>query len=90
MPTPLLLLLLSLLILPGCIPLYIRGAHMAVSTVAGVASGVAAGGASAEAELPHERVVLLELYKNCLRQQALTPGVECGRYRAAVLAAPTP
>ena len=90
MPIPLLLLLLGLLILPGCIPLYIRGAQMAVSTVAGVASGVGAGGSTAEAELPHERAALLELYKNCLRQQALTPGVDCGRYRAALLAAPPP
>jgi hypothetical protein len=89
MRTPLILPLLSLLILPGCIPLYIRGAQMAVSTVAGVASGVAPGGAPAEAELPQEKTALLELYRSCLRQRALTPGVDCGRYRAAVLAAPT-
>jgi hypothetical protein len=88
MCTPLLLPLLSLLLLPGCIPLYITGARMAVSTMAGVASGVAAGGAPAEAALPQERAALLAAYKQCLTQRATTPALDCGRYRAAVLAAP--
>jgi hypothetical protein len=89
MPTPLILSLLSLFLLSGCIPLYIRGAQMAVSTVAGVASGVAGAGGPAEAELPHEKAALLELYRSCLQQSTLTPGIDCGRYRAAVLAATT-
>ena len=62
---------------------------MAVSTIAGVASSVAAGGPPAEAELPQERAALLESYKRCLTQRATTVGMDCGRYRAAVLEAPT-
>jgi hypothetical protein len=78
--------LLSLL-LPGCIPLYIAGARVAVSTIAGVASGVAAGGAPGEVEKPQEITALLETYKRCLAQRATTPGLDCGWYRAAMLEA---
>jgi len=88
MRTPIVLPLLSplILILPGCIPLYLTGARVAVSSIAGVASGVA-GGAPAEAELPQEKAALLELYKSCLTQRNMTPSVDCERYRAAVLEA---
>lgn len=83
----LLLLFLGFLFLPGCIPLYMAGARAAVSTVRGVASGVRAAGTPVEAELPQEPAALLELYQGCLRQRATTPGLDCGRYRNAVLGA---
>lgn len=73
-----------LFILPGCIPLYLAGARMAVSTVAGIASGVAAAGASQGAEVPKERSVLFEQYRQCLQQREMNPvEVDCARYRAA-------
>jgi len=79
--------LLGFLFLPGCIPLYMAGARAAVSTVRGVASGVRAADTPAEAELPQDQAALLELYQGCLRQRATTPGLDCGRYRNAVLGA---
>ena len=85
--TPLILPLLGLLFLPGCLPLYMAGARAAVSTVRGVASGVRAAGPPAEAELPQDQAALLELYQGCLQQRATTPGLDCGRYRNAVLEA---
>ena len=87
MRTLLLLPLLNLLFLPGCIPLYLAGARAVVSTIGGVASGVRAAGTPAEAELPQGQAALLELYQGCLRQRATTPGLDCGRYRTAMLRA---
>lgn len=75
---------LSLALLPGCIPLYMAGARMAVSTVAVVASGVTAGAAPAGARVPQERAALYGGYVRCLRQREQNPSVDCTAYRAAM------
>ena len=80
--------LLGLLFLPGCIPLYMAGARAVVSTIGVASRGVRAAGAPAEAALPQEQAALLELYQGCLQQRATTPGLDCGRYRNAMLRAP--
>ena len=80
-------LLLGLFFLPGCLPLFMAGARVAVSTVSWVASEARAPSAPAEPELPQDQAALLELYQGCLRQRATTPGLDCGRYRAAVVQA---
>jgi hypothetical protein len=74
---------LCLLLLPSCIPVYMAGARLAVSTVAVAASGVTAG-AAPEGEVPQERGALYEGYVRCLRQRELNPGVDCGPYRRAM------
>jgi hypothetical protein len=89
MRTPLIFPLLSLFLLSGCLPLYIRGGQLAVATVAGVASGVTVGGSPAETALPQDKAALLEVYRRCLQQSTVSTGVDCGRYRTAVLRATT-
>lgn len=84
MHIPLFAILLSMLLLPACIPLYMAGARMAVSTVGAVTSGVTAAGAPAGVQVPQERGALLEAYVNCLKQRETTPGVDCTPYRTAV------
>jgi hypothetical protein len=73
----------SLLVLPGCIPLYVAGAKIAVSTVSAVASGVGGGGTDAVA-MPQDRGKLLEMYTGCLKQKNNNPGVDCTKYRIAL------
>lgn len=73
--------LLCLLLFPGCLPLYMAGARMAVSTVGAVASGVAA---PRGVPVPQERGALFEAYVNCLKQRQVNPRVDCTPYRTAV------
>jgi hypothetical protein len=81
-----LLLVTSLCVLPlsACLPLYMAGARMAVSTVAVVASGVTAAGTPTGPQVPQERAALLEAYVSCVKQREKTPGIDCTRYRTAV------
>ncbi len=72
------------LFLPACIPLYLAGARIAVSTVGAVTSGVAAARTPVGVEVPQEHAALLAAYVHCLKQREITPGVDCSPYRAAV------
>ena len=87
MRIPLILPLLGLLFLPGCLPFYMAGARAVVSTIGMASRGVRAAGAPAEAALPQDHAALLELYQGCLQQRATSPGLDCGRYRTAMLGA---